>query len=62
MKSNINSKIYNFDKNKFPQKIFTNIHLFTYCDYDNNGVSYCSKRMYDFLTFQKKNNNKIKQI
>lgn len=56
MKNEIEYKFQNiqFWQKQVSQKIFTNIHLFTYYDYDNNGVSYCSKRMYDFLTFQKK--------
>lgn len=50
---------YKFQNIQFWQKQVSteNIYkhsLFTYYDYDNNGVSYCSKRMYDFLTFQKK--------
>lgn len=49
-KSNIRFKILSFDKNRFPQKIITNVRFFQYYFYDSNTVPYFKREWVSFLT------------
>lgn len=49
-KSNIRFKILSFDKNRFPQKIITNVRFFQYYFYDSNTVPYFKREWVIFLT------------